>query len=68
MIGWQNLVVERPGGVSELHCVPVMDLDVHLLMAAQCACHPCEDLEQPDMWMHNAFDGRESYERGRKTH
>lgn len=65
-LGWQNFMVMRPDGCREMHCVPDMDIAGHLLIAGACPCRPNEDGEQPDMWTHNAYDDRESYERGRK--
>lgn len=67
-LGWQSFMAERPDGCREMHCVPEMDIAGHLLLSGTCACHPVEDVQHPDMWSHNAFDGRESYEQGRKLH
>lgn len=31
-----------------------------------CWCNPIEGAQEPDLWLHNAMDGREQYEEGRK--
>lgn len=64
---WGNYMVETPWGSKQYHTVPHHDLEVHQLTDS-CHCKPVEDDECPGMWCHNAFDGREEYERGRKLH
>lgn len=54
-------------GISQHHVVPQADLMVHTL-APECPCHPEEDDEAPDLWLHFARDGREEYEAGRPMH
>lgn len=66
MIGYQNIPIEAPGGISQTHLVPIQDILAHRLSEA-CTCHPVEDHEVPDLWIHTAWDGRDDYvERGRK--
>lgn len=67
MLPWGNFQVEAPGGITETHLVPGNDLSEHML-CAHCECRPVEDDTAPDYWHHNAWDDRESYERGRRTH
>lgn len=67
VLGFENVAVQNEG-VSQVHCVPVNDLNLHHLCET-CACRPEEDGTHPDYWMHNAFDGREAhYERGVRMH
>ncbi len=65
---WQSVVVPTPAGHAEGHCVPVMDIQPHLLRGGECRCCPKPDPEVPDVWSHRAFDQRESYENGRALH
>ena len=48
-----------------LHVVPLNDLREHAA-SKDCWCHPTEDGEYPDIWVHHAMDRREEYEEGRK--
>lgn len=64
--GWQNIEITN-GWACILHCVPVDDLRAHELnQDGTCWCHPIEDNEKADFWVHNSLDGRENYEEGRK--
>lgn len=65
---WQIMTVEAPGGHTEGHVIPVMDIAPHELAGGSCRCRPVEDAEQPDCWSHHAFDERESYADGRALH
>lgn len=46
---------------ERIHVIPVGDTELHCAQES-CACHPIEDGE-PGVWVHNAFDCREKYER-----
>ena len=49
------------------HIVPLDDLDGHVTRDETCRCQP--ELNENGHVVHNAFDGREAYERGeRKLH
>lgn len=50
-------------GENDLHVTPIDDLRPHE-DASTCWCKPKEN--EPGVWTHNALDGRESYENGRK--
>lgn len=64
--GWQNIEITN-GWAFALHCIPLNDIKVHELDAdGTCWCHPREDNDRADFWIHNSADGRESYEEGRK--
>lgn len=47
---------------SFVHVYPVGDLREHEI-SASCWCRP--ELNMDDVFVHNAMDGRESYEQGR---
>jgi len=60
--GWVNYQCED-AGIKSVHVVPRCDLHEHHLDAdGTCPCMPVADLETPDFWTHQAFDGREDYE------
>lgn len=64
--GWNNFELEQDNvcaRITIIHSVPVDDLRPHILWS-NCWCNPVE--HDPDCWSHNALDGRESYENGRK--
>lgn len=63
-LGWASVPVIHDG-VWRMHSVPVDDLRGHLL-AEGCPCGASEDLHADNVFVHNAFDGRENYERGRR--
>jgi hypothetical protein len=46
------------------HIVPLNDLDGHLTRDEKCACRP--ELSEDGNIVHNAFDGREAYETGKR--
>lgn len=48
-----------------IHTIPLGDFREHE-ESVTCWCHPRQDAEEPRHWVHNAMDGRESYEQGRK--
>lgn len=48
-----------------VHVMPVGDFREHE-ESARCWCKPQPDAEEPTVLIHNALDGRESYEQGRK--
>ncbi len=48
-----------------IHIVPLNDLREHTA-SSKCWCHPREDDEVADMFIHNAMDQRELYERGER--
>lgn len=43
------------------HVIPLNDLREHMSLPI-CWCNPVEDKETPNLWVHNALDGREDYE------
>ena len=49
------------------HVVPIGDLREHESLPT-CWCKPVQDEEEPNVWIHNAMDQRETYEDGRKMH
>lgn len=60
--GWQNVEVSNSSQCA-LHCVPVDDLRIHYLdFDGTCWCHPREDNDKADFWIHNSMDRRERYE------
>lgn len=48
-----------------IHTMPLGDFREHQ-ESVTCWCHPRQDEAEPRVWIHNAMDGRESYEQGRK--
>lgn len=48
-----------------IHTIPLGDFREHQ-ESVTCWCHPRQDEAEPRVWIHNALDGRESYEQGRK--
>lgn len=50
---------------NDLHTIPVGDFREHVAERT-CWCRPRQDEREPSLWIHNALDGRESYEEGRK--
>jgi hypothetical protein len=46
---------------DDLHVLPVNDLKPHTAHRS-CKCQPCEHPEEPGLWLHNSWDGREFYE------
>ena len=48
-----------------IHVVPLNDLREHVA-SKDCWCHPTEDDQWPDIWVHHSMDKREEYEEGRK--
>lgn len=60
---WTSVSATNPRGISEVHVAPLADLRDHHASAI-CWCHPTEDDEEPDVWIHHALDGRETYEQG----
>ncbi len=47
-----------------LHVIPDNDFVAHDLDIL-CDCCPFEDDDMPELWIHNAADKREEYEKGR---
>lgn len=50
---------------DRVHVMPLGDLREHE-ESEQCWCKPQPDVDEPAVLIHNALDGRESYEQGRK--
>lgn len=50
---------------GDVHAVPLGDYREHEA-SSNCWCKPRPDEEEPRVFIHNAMDGRESYEQGRK--
>jgi len=64
--GWYNFTLQQDNicAVLEIiHCVPLDDLRIHDL-DEDCWCSPA--CLEHGIYSHNALDGRESYENGRK--
>ena len=67
-IHFQMVPVLADNTYHQAHVVPVNDMHMHKL-CEHCPCQSDEDFQQPDVWVHKAWDGREAhYERGRKMH
>ncbi len=49
---------------GSVHCIPYYDLHEHY--PTNCACHPRQDDECENLFIHNSFDGREDFETGRR--
>lgn len=65
-IAWGWRVFDHPHPlVRELHTMPLYDTGLHAFDRA-CDCRPRED--EPGAVIHNAFDGREAYETGKRKH
>lgn len=47
------------------HVMPVDDLREHC-PAVDCWCHPTQDDECPNVFVHHALDGREMFETGER--
>lgn len=60
---WKIVVI-----AGELHVIPVDDTVEHY-PDVDCWCDPGQDIEYPEVVVHNSADGREHYEyRSRKPH
>ncbi len=59
--GWTEDSYE---GGSFVHVYPVNDLREHITQGLECWCKPRVD--EDDVIVHNAMDGREQWETGRK--
>lgn len=58
----------EPDAPSDVHVIPVSDIRGHTV-SRHCWCRPVEDIQQYNLVMHNAADGRERYEtKVRKPH
>jgi len=51
----------------ERHVIPVDDYREHEC-STDCWCKPKEDEDVYDLWIHNALDQREFYERGERRY
>ena len=56
-----------PGLLGDIHVIPLNDLREHE-ETEHCWCKPLRDDEEQRVVIHNALDGREWYENGRKQH
>jgi hypothetical protein len=56
--GWDTF--KMPNG--DFHVVPCLDLQEHT-DDSDCACEPRRDFDCPNLYIHNAFDGREIVEK-----
>lgn len=55
--GWD--VMDRPDSLDgKVHVIPAKDLKDHIASSG-CQCTPAQDDQVPDLWIHNAYDGRE---------
>ena len=64
---WVSAMVYEPDDTRHFHIVPIGDLRDHEADPA-CWCGPTEDPDDLGIWVHNAMDRREEYERGRMKH
>ena len=64
---WVAAMVYEPDESQHFHIVPIGDLRDHEADPA-CWCSPTEDPDDLGIWVHNAMDRREEYERGRMRH
>ena len=64
---WVSAMVYEPDDTRHFHIVPIRDLRDHEADPA-CWCSPTEDPDDLGIWVHNAMDRREEYERGRMKH
>lgn len=64
---WVSAMVYEPDDTRHFHIVPIGDLRDHEANPA-CWCSPTEDPDDLGIWVHNAMDRREEYERGRMKH
>lgn len=64
MSNWGGWLLKPVG--AEDHVVPIDDLREHDEKIT-CWCCPKRDTEEPLVVLHNALDGREEFEQGRKT-
>jgi hypothetical protein len=64
---WVSAMVYEPDDTRHFHIVPIGDLRDHEADPA-CWCSPTEDPDDLGIWVHNAMDRREEYERGRMKH
>ena len=58
-----NEIVDPDAIEEQWHVKPINDLREHVSKPS-CWCRPREN--EPGVWIHNALDGREDYEQGRK--
>jgi hypothetical protein len=63
MGGWVN-TLDALGGYRR-HLIPVGDSQHHRA-SSNCECQPEQDLEDASLFLHNAFDQREGFERGER--
>lgn len=58
----------KPGVQLDCHVIPENDIKGHIV-SSDCWCRPEDDeLADEYVWIHNAKDGRETYEGGRPPH
>ena len=60
-------VMRLPGLLCDIHVIPLNDYREHE-ETEDCWCKPLRDDEEQRVVIHNALDGREEYENGRKQH
>lgn len=66
--GWTTFELTLSDGQKKRMVVPEGDIKEHT-MCPGCACRPVQDTINPNLWLHNSFDGREAYETGhRRVH
>jgi len=54
---------------DSVHSVPMNDLRDHIMdKTGSCWCHPIEDDEYVDCWIHNSMDRREDYKTSKAFH
>ena len=52
-----------------VHNIPANDLKEHVMdKDGTCWCHPKEDDEYVNCWIHNSMDGRENYHTSKDFH
>ena len=60
-------VMRFPGLLGDIHVIPLNDYREHE-ETELCWCNPRRDDDEQRVVIHNALDGREEYENGRKQH
>jgi hypothetical protein len=62
---WVVLEIDEPDNRHEVHIVPLNDSGEHEFVSA-CGCRPVQDDEDPEIWTHNSYDGREEFDSGER--
>jgi hypothetical protein len=60
--GWSVVVVIDDCEMQTQHVVPLLDAKDHMYI--DCECCPTAELDNPSVFVHHSFDGREEFENG----